>query len=154
MIKLERASPCSANSLLEDKKFLKNLSLYCKEHRDEPYSKDEIINIKRAFEELIPPRSIEDIVMKNFFGRRFPTWLGNATHFPSLKYLHLVDCKSCGHLPPIGHLPNLKYLKIGGASAVTKIGPEFVGYGAGNPIFAEEVVFPKLEVLIIEDMPN
>ncbi|RLM69773.1 putative disease resistance protein RGA4 isoform X1 [Panicum miliaceum] len=51
-------------------------------------------------------------------------------------------------------LPNLTYLKIQGAPAVTKIGPEFVGYGVGNPGSAEAVAFPKLETLFIKDMPN
>ena len=41
-----------------------------------------------------------------------------------------------------------------GATAVTKIGPEFIGYVVGNPISAETVAFPKLEILVIEDMPN
>ena len=41
-----------------------------------------------------------------------------------------------------------------GATAVTKIGPEFVGFGVGNPISAEAVAFPKLEGLVIRDMPN
>jgi hypothetical protein len=68
--------------------------------------------------------------------------------------LKLVDCKSCVHLPPIGQLPNLKYLKIEGATTVTKIGSEFVGYGVGNPGSAEAVAFPKLETLFIKDMPN
>jgi hypothetical protein len=58
------------------------------------------------------------------------------------------------HLPPIGQLPNLKYLRIEEATAVTKIGSEFVGYGVGNPGSAEAVAFPKLEMLLIEDMPN
>jgi len=154
MFKLERGSPSSADSVLLDKKFLKKLCLYCTERRDEPYSEDGIINIERTFEKLIPSQSIEDIFMLNFFGRRFPTWLDNATHFPSLKYLKLVRCKSCVHLPPIGQLPNLKYLRIEGATAVTKIGPKFVGYGMGNPIPADAVAFPKLETLVIEDMSN
>ena len=58
------------------------------------------------------------------------------------------------HLPPIGQLPNLKYLRVAGATAVTKIGPEFVGYVVGNPISAEAVAFPKLETLVIRDMPS
>ncbi|KAK3120587.1 hypothetical protein QOZ80_9AG0690450 [Eleusine coracana subsp. coracana] len=57
-----------------------------------------------------------------------------------------MDCKSCVHLPPVGQLPNLKHLKIKGATAVTKIGSEFFGY--------QIVAFPKLEGLLIEDMPN
>ncbi|PUZ44995.1 hypothetical protein GQ55_8G184300 [Panicum hallii var. hallii] len=164
MNKLERASSCSTDSLLLDKKFLKELCLRCTERTDEPYSERDIINepyserdiinIERVFEKLIPPQSIEDIGIMDFFGRRFPTWLDTATHFPSLTYLKLADCKSCVHLPPIGQLPNLKYLRIEGATAVTKIGPEFVGYGVGNPGSAEAVAFPKLETLYIEDMPN
>jgi len=154
MIKLERASPCITDPLLLDKNFLKKLSLCCTKRTDEAYSEEDVINIERIFEKLIPPRSIEDIFIEDFFGRRFPTWLDTATHFPSLKYLILVNCKSCVHLPPIGQLPNLKYLKVVGATAVTKIGPEFIGYVVGNPISAEAVAFPKLEILVIEDMPN
>ncbi|XP_039816631.1 putative disease resistance RPP13-like protein 1 [Panicum virgatum] len=154
MIKLERPSPCSGDSLLLDKKFLKQLSFCCTERTDEPYSEEDVINIEMTLEKLIPAQSIEDIYILNFFGRRFPTWLDSATHFPSLKYLQLIQCKSCVHLPPIGQLPNLKYLRIKGATSVTKIGPEFVGYGVDNPISAEAVAFPKLEILVIEDMPN
>ncbi|CAO2150131.1 unnamed protein product [Urochloa humidicola] len=155
MIKLERTSPCSTDSLLVDKKFLKELRLYCTERTDEPYSEDDVINIERTFEKLLPPQSVEDIAITNFFGRRYPTWLGTTTtHLPSVGYLKLINCKSSVHLPPIGQLPNLKYLRIKGATAVTKIGPEFVGCGVGNPGSAEVVAFPKLETLVIKDMPN
>ncbi|TVU23567.1 hypothetical protein EJB05_25941, partial [Eragrostis curvula] len=42
-------------------------------------------------------------------------------------------------------LPNLKYLRIQGAAAVTKIGPEFLGCGVGTSGSKEAVAFPKLE---------
>ncbi|CAO2150139.1 unnamed protein product [Urochloa humidicola] len=85
-----------------------------------------------------------------------PQQLGTTTgtHLPSVEYLNLINCNSSVHLPPIGQLPNLKYLSFVGATAVTKIGPEFVGCGVGNPGSAEAVAFPKLETLVIEDMPN
>ncbi|CAN6226631.1 unnamed protein product [Urochloa humidicola] len=155
LIKLERTSPCRTDSLLVDKKFLKELSLHCTEHTNEPYCEDDVINIERTFEKLIPPQSIEDISIVNFFGRRYPTWLGTTTtHLHSVGYLMLINCKSCVHLPPIGQLPNLKYLRIMRATAVTEIGPEFVGFGVGNLGSAEAVAFPKLETLVIENMPN
>jgi len=91
MIKLERASPCITDPLLLDKNFLKMLGLCCTKRTDEAYSEEDVINIERIFEKLIPPRSIEDIFIGDFFGRRFPTWLGTATHFPSLKYLLQLD---------------------------------------------------------------
>ncbi|CAL4986015.1 unnamed protein product [Urochloa decumbens] len=155
MIKLERASTCSKDLLLVDKKFLKQLCLCCTDGTDEPYYyKEDVINIEMTFEKLIPPRNLEDISIEDFFGRRFPTWLDIATHFPSLKYLKLLNCKSCVHLPPIGQLPSLKYLRIKGATAVTKIGSELLGCGVGYLRSAELVAFPKLETLVIEDMPN
>ncbi|CAN6226632.1 unnamed protein product [Urochloa humidicola] len=154
MIKLERASPCNADSLLVDKRFLKELNLYCTKRTSDPYCEDEVINIKRTFEKLIPPQSIEDLCIEDFFGRRYPTWLGTTSHLPSVRYLNLINCKSCVHLPPIGQLPNLKFLKIFGATAVTKIGPEFVGFGVGNLGSVEAVAFPTLETLVIKDMPN
>jgi hypothetical protein len=102
IIKLERASPCSSYSLLLDKRFLKQLVLCCTERAYGPYSEEDAINIQRPFEKLIPPQSIEVICIFYFFGQRFPTWLDTATHFPSLKYLDLIYCKSCEHLPTIG----------------------------------------------------
>ncbi|VAH56658.1 unnamed protein product [Triticum turgidum subsp. durum] len=41
-----------------------------------------------------------------------------------------------------------------GAHAVTKVGPELFGCGKGDPICSELVAFPKLEWLVINDMPN
>ncbi|BAT15216.1 Os11g0673600 [Oryza sativa Japonica Group] len=155
MIKLERATPCSSTDpfLLSEKKHLKVLNLHCTEQTDEAYSEEGISNVEKIFEKLEPPHNLEDLVIGDFFGRRFPTWLG-STHLSSVKYVLLIDCKSCVHLPPIGQLPNLKYLKINGASAITKIGPEFVGCWEGNLRSTEAVAFPKLEWLVIKDMPK
>jgi hypothetical protein len=154
IIKLERIVSCIEDSLLTDKKYLKELNLHCTERTHCPYSEEDMINLEQTFEKLIPPHNLEDLMINQFFGRRYSTWLGTTTHLPSLKYLNLLNCKSCVHLPAIGQLPNLKYLQILGATAVTKIGPEFVGCGVGNPGSADVVAFPKLEVLVIQDMPN
>jgi Leucine-rich repeat (LRR) protein len=154
LFNLERAGPCSSDSLLVNKRCLKMLSLCCTESTDEPYSKAAVINIQKTFDLLIPAHNLEYLKFVNLFGQRFPTWLDTTTHLPSLKYLQLIDCKSCVHLPPIGQLPNLNYLRIHGANAVSKIGSEFVGYGVDNLRSTEAVAFPKLETLIIEDMPN
>ncbi|KAG8090424.1 hypothetical protein GUJ93_ZPchr0011g27488 [Zizania palustris] len=154
MIKLERASPCSSmGSLLIDKKHLKVLRLCCSERMDEVCSDEGVCNIEMLFENLTPPHNLEDLYIEGFFGRRYPTWLG-STHLYSLKYMFLVDCKSFLHLPPIGHLPRLKFLKVQGATNVTKIGPQFLSCFEGNLTPKETVAFPQLEWLVIEDMPN
>ena len=114
MIKLERTSLGITSALLKDKEFLKHLYLYCTERTEQPYySKEDAINIEKIFEELIPPPNLEKLVILGFFGQRYPTWLGTA-HLSSMQFLHLINCKSCEHLPAIGQLPNLKYLGIEG----------------------------------------
>ncbi|TVU23533.1 hypothetical protein EJB05_25907, partial [Eragrostis curvula] len=154
LIKLERGTHCASDFLLFDKKHLKDLWLNCTERTNEPYSEEDVINIENIFEMLIPPRNLEHLSITDFFARRFPSWLGSATYLASLKNLSLTDCKSCVHLPPIGQLPNLKYLKVKGATAVTKIGPEFIGCGVLNPRSTGAVAFPMLEGLAIRDLPN
>ncbi|RCV39091.1 hypothetical protein SETIT_8G195700v2 [Setaria italica] len=109
--------------------------------------------MEKTFEQLIPPHNLEYLTILRFFGCNYPTWLGATTHLSSMKYLQLMHCKSCVHLPPIGHLPNLKFLKIQGATAVTKIGPELVSCATGSNT-GSSVAFPKLEMLVIVDMPN
>ncbi|CAN6363471.1 unnamed protein product [Urochloa humidicola] len=151
MVKLEKAGTFSKNSMLVDKMYLKEIQVQCTERSDDPYSKDDIVTIERTFEQLIPPHNLEYTIV-GFFGCKYPTWFGATTHLSSVKYLQLMHCKSCVHLPPIGHLPNLKFLKIQGATAVTKIGPELVRCAMGKP--GSSVAFPKLEMLVIMDMPN
>ncbi|XP_047084865.1 putative disease resistance protein RGA3 [Lolium rigidum] len=154
MTRLERATPYSTDSLLTEKKHLKVLNLFCTEHTDEPYSEEDVTNIEKIFEQLIPPHNLEDLFITRFFGRRYPTWLG-TTHLASVIHLILIDCNSCVHLPPLGQLPNLRYLRIDRAAAVTKIGPEFVGCRGANRRSTDAVVaFPKLESLFFWNMPK
>ncbi|KAK1647791.1 hypothetical protein QYE76_065596 [Lolium multiflorum] len=154
MIKLEKATPYGTDSLLTEKKHLKVLNLCCTERTEEQYSEEDLSNIEKIFEQLIPPQNLEDLYISRFFGRRYPTWLG-TTQVSSVIHLNLIDCNSCVLLPPIGQLPNLRFLRIHGAAAVTKIGPEFVGCRGDNRRSTDAVVaFPKLESLFISDMPN
>uniref|UniRef100_A0A0E0BM31 Disease resistance R13L4/SHOC-2-like LRR domain-containing protein n=1 Tax=Oryza glumipatula TaxID=40148 RepID=A0A0E0BM31_9ORYZ len=151
MIKLERAAYRTTYPLLTDKGFLKFLYLWCTERTDEPYTVKDFSNIEKIFAQLIPPCNLEDLAIVKFFGRQYPFWI-DSTHLAYVKSLHLFNCKFCMHLPPVGQLPNLKYLKIEGAAAVTMIGPEFAGRRASN--LGRTVAFPKLEELLIRDMPN
>lgn len=153
MVKLERAASCTTDSLLTGKRYLKILNLHCT-RTNEPYSEDDVINIEKTFEKLIPPQSVETLGIYQFFGQKYPSWLGATTNLSSLKYLQLTGCKSIVHLPPLGQLPSLKFLKIKEAIAVTKIGSEFLGNRVTNPRSAEAVSFPKLEMLILSDMPK
>ncbi|VAH72333.1 unnamed protein product [Triticum turgidum subsp. durum] len=153
LVKLERSVDCSINAVLMDKKHLKTLILEWTESGEGSYSEENVSNVEKVFEQLIPPSNLEDLCILQFFGQRYPTWFG-TTYLSSLMSLILKDVRSCVHLPPIWQLPNLKYLRIEGAHAVTKVGAEFVGCKKGDPVCNGFVAFPKLELLIFLDMPN
>ncbi|KAI5004685.1 hypothetical protein ZWY2020_031928 [Hordeum vulgare] len=153
LVKLERVAHGSTSVVLIDKKHLKELVLEWTERGEGSYSEEDVSNAEKVFEQLIPPPNLEDLYIDQFFGQRYPTWF-DTTCLSSLIYLKLIDVRSCVHLPPMWQLPNLKFLKIDGADAVTKVGPEFVGCKKGDPVRNELVAFPKLEWLIFSDMPN
>nr|UBY07221.1 NBS-LRR disease resistance protein [Dasypyrum villosum] len=152
LVKLERTAHCHTNVVLADKKHLKELVLEWTAHGEGPYSED-VSNVEKVFELLVPPHNLETLYIFGFFGQRYPTWFG-ITCLSSLTHLFLKNLRSCVDLPPVGQLPNLKFLRIDGAHAVTKVGPEFAGYSVGEPISNEFIAFPKLEWFFVKDMPN
>lgn len=147
LVKLERVTHCITSVVLTDKKHLKVLKWT--ERGEGSYSEEDVSNAEKVFEQLIPPPNLEYLYIKQFSGQRYPTWFG-TTYLSSLIHFILIDVRSCVHLPPIGQLPKLKFLKIDGAHAVTKVGPEFVGCKKGDHACNESVAFPKLEWLIFK----
>jgi Leucine-rich repeat (LRR) protein len=106
---------------------------------------------EKIWNELIPPKSIEKLVIKNYRGVRFPNWIKGpklGTSFPRLVHLDLENCMSCTKLPSLGLLNQLKSLQISNADSVVTIGSEFLGATVLSPATS----FPKLEVLKLRNM--
>ncbi|KAG8502184.1 hypothetical protein CXB51_000078 [Gossypium anomalum] len=74
-------------------------------------------------------------------GLKLPGWL---IDLPNLVLVELERCKRCSHLPPLGELPLLRFLKIREMDVVECISSEFYGNGF-NP-------FSSLEGLDINSM--
>nr|UBY07246.1 NBS-LRR disease resistance protein [Dasypyrum villosum] len=153
LVNLQKVAHCSTNVVLTEKNHLKTLVLEWTGRAEGSHSEEEVSNVEKVFEQLIPTPNLEGLIIIRFFGQWYPTWFG-TTCLSSLVYLKLRDVRSFVELPPVGQLPNLKYLRIVGAHAVTKVGPEFVGPERRDPVCNELVAFPKLESLIFMDMPN
>ncbi|KAG6502237.1 hypothetical protein ZIOFF_042126 [Zingiber officinale] len=148
--KLERATLMAGPLVLENKPLLRHLSLSWtnREQRDD----GEKEAAEKTCSGLLPPSSLEELTLHNFPGRRFPNWMmstSSGTSFPHLEFLILRNFPCCTELPPLGQLPRLKFLKIEEASAVRKVGPEFLGV-----CFPQAVAFPRLEFLKFTGMPN
>ncbi|XP_039142122.1 putative disease resistance protein RGA3 isoform X2 [Dioscorea cayenensis subsp. rotundata] len=151
---LEKSS-IKSSSVLSSKTHLRSLGLRCTfNYTDGHIQQQEMDKIVQVFDELRPPPCLEVLLIKNFFGGRYPKWMSSTsitTALQELTLLVLINCSNCPHLPQLGQLPQLKVLKIVGAIAVVSIGLEFLGNYNGEPT---EIAFPKLETLILENMSN
>ncbi|KAJ0981120.1 hypothetical protein J5N97_009375 [Dioscorea zingiberensis] len=156
---LERAK--EGASVLSTKRRLKGLVLSCtpQSERDnhQAYTEQETSRIEQVFDGLCPPSCIEDLKILGFFGSRYPRWMSSTsvhTCLVDMIYLSLINCKSFSCLPSFGQLPHLKYLRIDGATAVVSIGHEFLGSGVKQGNRKPPTAFPKLEYLLMWNMPN
>ncbi|KAG6512008.1 putative disease resistance protein RGA3 [Zingiber officinale] len=120
------------------------------EEEEKGWNEEQISKAERICNEMSQPSST--LVHLHFYdypGRQFPSWMTSsslAESFPNLTYLMLLGLPCCVELLPLGTLPQLKYLRIESANAITTIGSQFLG--------SRSSAFPKLEALRFEDMPR
>ncbi|GMJ05473.1 hypothetical protein like AT3G14470 [Hibiscus trionum] len=101
---------------------------------------------ERVLDSLRPREKLEQLVIENFGGAKFSTWIADSS-LRILSSLKLINCKNCKSLPSIGRLPSLKDLSISGLDEVHKIGIEFLGENQSN-------AFASLETLSFHSLPN
>ncbi|KAJ9178299.1 hypothetical protein P3X46_010193 [Hevea brasiliensis] len=113
------------------------------------WSQDTDVSAEMSFEvleKLMPPQELKVLHIIDYRGTSYPSWMSNSL-LQNVAEVYLVNC-SCEKLPPLGQLPNLKYLYIKGMLAVETIDNEF--YGGDGTIKG----FPSLRQLELYDMPN
>jgi hypothetical protein len=78
-----------------------------------------------------------------------PNWTMSLT---KLKTLYLYFFKNLEHLPPLGKLPVLESLRIGGFNSLRKVGVEFLGIESENKKEDNMQIFPNLKSLEFRDL--
>ncbi|GFP92409.1 putative disease resistance rpp13-like protein 1 [Phtheirospermum japonicum] len=134
---------------------VKEANLRCKNELDElqlswgseldnsnscPVSEEDVID------NLQPHENLKNLKIEFYRGSGFPIWIGDPA-FRKLSSLSFTSCLGCSSLPPLGQLPELKHLRIGGMPKVKRVGIEFYGEGVTIP-------FPKLETLRFDNLPE
>ncbi|XP_059654413.1 putative disease resistance protein At3g14460 [Cornus florida] len=100
-----------------------------------------------VLDRLQPHARVKDLRIINYGGTRFPNWLERTRSFHNMVSLKLIRCGNCYSLPSIGQLPSLKYLRIEGMKAITKVSQEF--YGDADSSMKP---FQSLETLSFKEM--
>ncbi|KAK8469931.1 hypothetical protein PHAVU_004G012801 [Phaseolus vulgaris] len=123
---------------------------------------------KEVLQNLEPSKHLEDLLIKNYNGTEFPSWVFDNS-LSNLVFLQLEDCKYCLCLPPLGLLSSLKTLEIAGLDGIVSIGAEF--YGSNSSFVSLESLsfynmkeweeweckttsFPRLQELHVVECPK
>ncbi|XP_010938736.1 putative disease resistance protein RGA3 [Elaeis guineensis] len=100
-----------------------------------------------TLENLQPHTNISELVIRGYNGTRLPCWMGDRS-FSKLVSVKLEFCNDkCALLPPLGQLPSLRILSIGGMESLRGIGREFCGCASDIT-----KAFPALETLEFTEM--
>ncbi|KAF3437465.1 hypothetical protein FNV43_RR20218 [Rhamnella rubrinervis] len=126
---------------LKDKKRITELSLRWEDHTDD--SEREL----QVLDRLQPHTNLKELFIVNYGGKCFPNWVGHHS-FCNMARMELSDCKNCHWLPPLGQLPSLQKLYVGGFDMVEKVGEEFYASGSSS----STKPFNSLEVLTFSNM--
>ncbi|GER45361.1 disease resistance protein RPS2 [Striga asiatica] len=100
-----------------------------------------------VIDHLLPHENLKSLKIEFYRGLNFPSWIGDPA-FRKLSSIIIGNCSECSSLPPLGQLPELKHLRVGGMPKIKQVGTEF--YGTGTIV----TPFPKLENLRFDNMPE
>ncbi|KAK9920821.1 hypothetical protein M0R45_029366 [Rubus argutus] len=117
-------------------------------------------NDEDVLEGLQPHSNLEFLEIHRFKGERFPLWMKSRFFLlnNNLKEIELANCNKCEGLPILGHLPNLRHVRIDTMRNLKCVGSEFYGYDQVHQVAAAseetKVLFPALKTLHIENAGN
>ncbi|XP_027157272.1 putative disease resistance protein RGA3, partial [Coffea eugenioides] len=108
----------------------------------------------QVLEGLQAHQNLKGLIIERFFGTQLSTWIGELRR---LVKFELRNCRNCEELPTLGSMPFLRFLHLKGLDSLTSIGPSFYGRSGVHSGRTSQIplkLFPELERLILEKMPN
>ncbi|KAI3835310.1 hypothetical protein MKW98_020426 [Papaver atlanticum] len=143
----------SIGANLKEKKDIRYLALHWGGADDHNSVSEDTREYEMVFDGLQPHPYLKELVIKNFSGFKFPTWLGSTSiYLPNLVSVTLEKCDKCEHLPGLGRLQFLKFFTIERMVSLRRIGSEF--YGSNEGAAVTNTSFPSLIKLSFQCMDN
>ncbi|KAL6890327.1 hypothetical protein ACP4OV_009090 [Aristida adscensionis] len=111
------------------KKHLKSLYLGFRDVKQQYIPDTVLTSDEQILQSLQPHCNISKLTICNYWSHKYPSWLG-GTSFSKLTSIEFLWCES-RHLPALGALPSLKYLKVAHMGCMEHLGREFCSHPAG-----------------------
>ncbi|XP_072986800.1 putative disease resistance protein RGA4 isoform X2 [Typha latifolia] len=157
------------SAFLKDKWGLKKLTLQWNRGEEKLEGNERVTTAGEFLENIRPHESLEELIIRDYCGLKFPTWLANP--FSELASVTLVNCYGCHELPKLGRLGNLQYLFMQNVNGLRHVASDLGGtntckfhslkslklwemYELEDWNDGEETVFPRLESLSISRCPR
>ncbi|CAN6567332.1 unnamed protein product [Malus baccata var. baccata] len=138
-------SESNGGALLKEKQHLRSLGLFWKRGENVGAVEEKVMSM----EVLQPHSNLEEFSMWYYCGVRFASWFSSLINIVNLK---LSFCERCQHLPPLDHLPSLKFLQL---SNLEKL--EYISDSESSSSTSDEMMrmsfFPSLEELCVVNCP-
>ncbi|XP_074319874.1 disease resistance protein RGA2-like [Silene latifolia] len=130
-----------------DKKDITEFTMDFRESRIE----DEMV-----LENLKPGAHLEHLCIKNYGGKRLPSWMGEGIHcwLPNVKSIFITDCKEYINICSFGRLPHLEILvlkKLDKVEYIENDSSNMVGLVEEHPSVP---LFPSLRNLTLWNIPE
>ncbi|KAL8504195.1 hypothetical protein ACS0TY_022797 [Phlomoides rotata] len=99
---------------------------------------------EKVLEALEPHPNLVTLEIDGFRGRELALWMKSMKN---ITRIYIRNCRNCRYLSPLGNLPLLKSLRLRSLETLEYIVEE-------NEVGCETAIFPSLEELHLESLPN
>ncbi|KAK1364420.1 NB-ARC domain-containing protein [Heracleum sosnowskyi] len=127
----------ASKAKLCEKNNIQHLRLKWRNNENERIDNDEDV-----MEGMEAHPNLKGLSIDGFMGKKFASWITMMTNLVEIAF---INCNRCEVLPPLGHLPKLRKMRIEGMENVKVMGSDLSGVIS---------VFPKLERLKIRECPR
>ncbi|KAK1364428.1 putative disease resistance protein RGA3 [Heracleum sosnowskyi] len=136
----------ASKAKLCEKSNILRLELKWNERIDGEYNDEDVM------EGLEAHPNLKGLSIDGFMGKKFASWITMMTNLVEITF---SNCNRCEVLPPLGHLPKLRKMRIEGMENVKVMGSDLSGgVDSGVPKAVTTTLYPSLTQLYLWGLPK
>ncbi|KAK1364451.1 putative disease resistance protein RGA3 [Heracleum sosnowskyi] len=136
----------ASKAKLCEKSNILHLELKWNERIDGEYNDEDVM------EGLEAHPNLKGLSIDGFMGKKFASWITMMTNLVEITF---SNCNRCEVLPPLGHLPKLRKMRIEGMENVKVMGSDLSGgVDSGVPKAVTTTLYPSLTQLYLWGLPK